>query len=74
MPVYEYHCDECGHSFSHLARTLSDKAKTCPECGKSRIQKQFSTFGISLSKGHTDPCFQGNCSTSACPTGTCPLE
>ncbi len=44
MPIYEYHCAKCTRSFDHLARSLSDKPKKCPECGSVKINRQLSTF------------------------------
>lgn len=68
MPIYEYKCKRCGHTFDHLARTLSAAAKKCPECGARNPVKQFSTF--STSEGSHG---SGSCSTGTCPTGTCSL-
>lgn len=34
MPIYEYHCDACGHDFE-LIQSFSDKPlKKCEKCGK----------------------------------------
>lgn len=34
MPIYEYHCDACGHEFE-LIQSFSDKPlKKCEKCGK----------------------------------------
>ena len=49
MPIYEYQCKKCGHTFEHLARTLSDTAKKCPTCGARHPVKQLSTFSTSES-------------------------
>jgi putative FmdB family regulatory protein len=32
MPLYEYHCDVCGHRFETI-RKFSDPPPECPECG-----------------------------------------
>jgi len=69
MPIYEYQCAKCGHTFDHLARTLTDTAKECPECGAADPVKQLSTFSASVSEGRD----AGACSTGTCPTGTCSL-
>jgi putative FmdB family regulatory protein len=69
MPIYEYQCRKCGHSFDHLARTLQAPPPKCPKCGARNPVKQLSTFSASVSGG-------GNasaCPTGTCPTGTCPL-
>lgn len=72
MPIYEYKCEKCGHRFDHLARTLSDVAKTCEKCGARNPVKQLSTFSTSEST-HGESCPTGTCPTMTCPTGTCSL-
>ena len=34
MPIYDYHCDHCGHSFSAVQRFADDAISVCPGCGK----------------------------------------
>jgi putative FmdB family regulatory protein len=41
MPIYEYRCEPCAHSFETLVRTASDVPK-CPQCGSPDLDKQFS--------------------------------
>ncbi len=67
MPMYEYKCTKCENLFEHLARSMSEAAPKCPECG-GKTEKQFSTFNAS--GGSSDA---GACPTGTCPTGTCPL-
>ena len=48
MPIYEYECLDCGERFEVLQRMGEGAANlTCPECGESRVTKQFSTFASS---------------------------
>ncbi|MDD5483265.1 MAG: zinc ribbon domain-containing protein [Kiritimatiellae bacterium] len=74
MPIYEYKCKKCGKTFEHLARSLSEPAPKCPQCGASRPEKQFSAFSAGTGGGRSDSfaCPGGACPTGACPTGTCP--
>lgn len=48
MPLYEYHCDQCGDRFEVLQR-LGEGAEglSCPSCGFDSVQKQFSIFAAS---------------------------
>lgn len=34
MPIYDYHCDHCGHAFSAVQRFADDAISVCPSCGK----------------------------------------
>jgi len=39
MPVYVYHCDNCGTQFEKNQRFSDDPLKICPECGKKTLHK-----------------------------------
>jgi len=42
MPIYEYHCESCEHSFELLSRVDNMNKpikKPCPECGKKKVKK-----------------------------------
>lgn len=41
MPIYEYHCAPCDHTFETLIRNQGDTAH-CPKCGTIELTKQFS--------------------------------
>jgi len=41
MPIYEYHCEPCEHTFETLVRSSNDRAR-CPKCGSIDVAKQFS--------------------------------
>lgn len=48
MPIYEYQCDECGHTLEKLQK-LSDAPLTdCPDCGKAALRKLVSAAGFRL--------------------------
>lgn len=50
MPIYEYQCRDCGHRFEVLQRMgESSEGVSCPECGRSQVDKQFSTFASASS-------------------------
>ena len=34
MPIYDYHCDHCGHSFSQVQSYKDPPIEKCPNCGK----------------------------------------
>jgi len=41
MPLYEFHCEPCDHTFETLIRVAGDQAR-CPLCGNVEVSKQFS--------------------------------
>jgi putative FmdB family regulatory protein len=34
MPIYDYHCDHCGHSFSQVQSYKDQALEKCPNCAK----------------------------------------
>ena len=72
MPIYEYKCEECGERFDFLAKRLSERPETCPQCGATTLKKKLSMFSAKVASGSgggTSGCPTGSC----CPTGTCSL-
>ena len=52
MPIYEYHCKDCGDDFERFIRSMFSKETiTCPECGSDHVSKAFSVFGTASSGG-----------------------
>jgi putative FmdB family regulatory protein len=39
MPVYVYHCDNCGIQFEKSQSFNDEPLKTCPDCGKKTLHK-----------------------------------
>ncbi len=39
MPVYVYHCDNCGIQFEEYQRFSDDPLTVCPECGVEKLHK-----------------------------------
>lgn len=63
MPLYEYRCESCGHTFEIL-RGLREKDEDviCPCCGQKRAERLMSAF--SSAKGSSS-----SSSLSSCGTG-----
>ena len=51
MPIYEYNCKECEHTFEEIQKVSASPLVTCPECGKNSLQKLISASGFRLSGG-----------------------
>ena len=45
MPIYEFRCDSCGHSFEELIFRQSEVEQlVCPKCGKQQVNRLMSAF------------------------------
>ena len=45
MPLYEYHCQDCGQKFEKLVRIgHRDQEVICRLCGSSRTKRAISLF------------------------------
>ena len=52
MPIYEYKCSSCEHTFSMLQRIGQDGSElSCPKCGRAHPEKMFSAFASNNSTG-----------------------
>jgi putative FmdB family regulatory protein len=81
MPIYEYRCEPCEHSFETLIRGQGDVAH-CPKCGGVELAKQFSVPAAahtgsgqssSLPVCDTGPKDYG-CGPGSCRTGMCSFD
>jgi putative FmdB family regulatory protein len=68
MPIYEYTCQDCGHTFENFVRSVTNTVEpSCPKCGGSRAKKGWSLFGTSKA----DATSAGLASAASCsPAGT----
>ena len=49
MPIFEYVCKECAHSFEAI---VNGGAKAqCPKCESKKLEQQFSAFAVGATKG-----------------------
>lgn len=47
MPLYEYHCDDCGDDFDLLVSfSQANEIQTCPGCRSSHTRKKISRPAI----------------------------
>jgi putative FmdB family regulatory protein len=49
MPLYDFRCRSCGHTFEALVRPQNPTA-TCPGCQGQDVEQQLSTFAVSSSE------------------------
>ena len=43
MPIFEYNCCSCHHSFETIVLSAREKV-SCPKCESSAVEKQLSVF------------------------------
>jgi putative FmdB family regulatory protein len=46
MPVYTYHCENCGVRFERLQGFNDPVLTRCPECNKKSLRKVYTPVGI----------------------------
>ncbi len=49
MPIFEYRCEACGHKFEAIL--FGAQTPECPQCHTDKLEKQLSTFAVSVGKG-----------------------
>jgi putative FmdB family regulatory protein len=42
MPIYEYVCFACAHTFEKLVRRDTTPLPSCPSCGAADVERRFS--------------------------------
>lgn len=55
MPIYEYHCENCGRDFDLFVRSATKRSEPeCPHCGSTKVKKAVSLFGVGGAGGSTN--------------------
>ena len=69
MPLFEYACTNCSHTFETLIRNGNSPA--CPTCQSTNLERQLSTFaahGSTTESMKSEPTF-GPCGACGDPRG-----
>ncbi len=48
MPIYEYACEDCGHTLEKIQKMSDAPLVECPECGHAALKKLVSAGGFIL--------------------------
>jgi len=67
MPIFEYICKGCGHSFERIVPRYDSKTD-CPQCKSRKVEKQLSVFAVAGSNERSTEAFSdagcGRCGAS----------
>lgn len=70
MPIFEYHCQNCGSKFEKLSYT-SDVEIQCKNCSSPKVEKPLSVFAVSGTNHERPSCETGTCPCGAARRGMC---
>ncbi len=48
MPIYAYHCQQCGHQFDRLQKVSDPDPDTCPACAAHAVQRSITAPSFRL--------------------------
>ncbi|MBP6534744.1 MAG: zinc ribbon domain-containing protein [Arenimonas sp.] len=48
MPIYDFACSACGHSFERLQKLSDADPSVCPDCGKASVSRQVTAPSFRL--------------------------
>lgn len=68
MPIYEYHCNECGNDFETLV--FGSQEVVCPKCSGS-VNRVMSCCSFKSGTGDFKTSGSGNSSCSGCTSSSC---
>ena len=71
MPIYEYHCFDCGATFEKIV-SLNTHSMDCQKCNSPRVEKLFSSFAVQTGGSESFESPSGGCGTcGAARPGMC---
>lgn len=62
MPIFEFRCESCGHKFEAIL--LGEQTAECPKCHTAKLEKQLSSFAVSVKSSSSSPA--AGCGQSSC--------
>ncbi|UCD56849.1 MAG: zinc ribbon domain-containing protein [Candidatus Hydrogenedentota bacterium] len=69
MPIYEFECQKCHHSFEALLASSTSPFPACEKCRSKKVRKCFSRFGFS--SGGKTVTSTGSAGCSTCTSSHC---
>ncbi|PID74051.1 MAG: FmdB family transcriptional regulator [Desulfobacterales bacterium] len=73
MPIYEFHCTDCGRQFEFLAFKRDEAPAACPHCNGEHVNKMMSAccFNAKNAAGETSGRTAGVSSCGSCAASSC---
>jgi len=71
MPIFEYHCDDCGRDFEALV-SPGEQVSECKHCRSEHIRRRFSSFSTrtdTYTSSNRDSAITSSC--ASCNSGHC---
>ncbi len=47
MPIFDFHCQACGHEFETLVRPQDEAPPECPSCHGRDLERLLTSFAVS---------------------------
>ncbi len=68
MPIYEFHCIDCGHVFELLKlKKESEKLEMkCPKCSSPEVERVLSAISVVKSGSGKTTCTAKSCGSGSC--------
>ncbi len=60
MPIFEYNCLGCHHSFEQIVLSTRERVR-CPKCDSSSVEKQLSVFSSRGGRSEEPTASAGGC-------------
>ncbi|MBI5495871.1 MAG: zinc ribbon domain-containing protein [Deltaproteobacteria bacterium] len=64
MPIFEYSCQKCAHSFEVITR--HGAAVECPSCHGGEVARKLSVFAVSSADSAASACGAGRGACGSC--------
>lgn len=73
MPLYDYICNDCGHTFEERVPIAQADAVACPTCGSDHPRRRLPQFALHLASANTIPLTAAghSCGSPSCCGGAC---
>lgn len=74
MPLFEFRCQECGHTFEKIVPS-SNSEVSCRNCESAKVEKLLSVFAVGRASGSSAAPEPGPCGACGAPQrGMCGMN